>query len=596
MSEAAIVLDDVHVTYRIAGGTSVGRRFARREAVRRTKDVRAVRGVTLTAARGEVVGLIGRNGSGKSSLLRAVAGLLPVTSGQIHAVATPLLLGVGAALKPDSTGRQNILLGGAALGLDRAELLEQQVDEILEFAGLTDVADRPFRTYSSGMKARLQFSIATATRPRILLIDEALAVGDQEFKDRSRDRIQEMVAGDATVLLVSHSLGEIVDRCDRVLWLDDGEQRAWGPAEDVVDAYRDDVQRRRNAAGSADGLAAIEDDPTTGIDPDAHDTLRSVVEQRQDEVRRLTTRASRPTDGKDGEFEDLPGPIFVGGTGRSGTWIVGRMLARHPDIITIRTELRFHSTDGGYRDVLDRRETVETFAERLATRWATLQGPTGAPKGLRMLATNREISRAERHLLETAGNDLPWALCTHMRMLVDPYVLGRGAFNWVETTPDNAEAADCLHLVFPESRVVHMVRDGRDVAASVVSMPWGPETLLEALDWWAERVHAAEAAARAADPARLRVVRMERLVHLARDEEFDGLMSFLSIRDRRRCRSYFEGNVDPAKGHVGRWRSDTPADETARIDRRYRELYDAMAAEGVSCLPITPDEADAISH
>jgi teichoic acid transport system ATP-binding protein len=233
--DVAVAVHDVSVAYRIPG---------RRNRDGGARSFVAVRNVAFEAVEGETIGVIGRNGSGKSSLLRAIAGLMPVASGEILANATPVLLGVGAALKGDLTGRQNILLGGTALGLSRAEV-NDQMDQIIEFSGLGDSIDRLFRTYSSGMKARLQFAVSTAVQPHILLVDEALSVGDEDFKERSNDRIQELVRNAGTVFLVSHSLRTIQERCDRVLWLDTGTQRMWGAAGDVVTAYQFEIEQRR---------------------------------------------------------------------------------------------------------------------------------------------------------------------------------------------------------------------------------------------------------------------------------------------------------------------------------------------------------------
>lgn len=240
IGQIAVDVRDVAVDYRVPGrrkrgGLQLGGGHG---------SFRAVEGVTFSAHTGETVGVIGRNGSGKSSLLRAVAGLMPTAHGSIRASAIPVLLGVGAALKGDLTGRQNIVLGGTALGVRRRVMLDRMA-EVIEFSGLEKSIDRPFKTYSSGMKARLQFAVSTAVQPTILLVDEALAVGDEEFRERSNDRIQELVGGAATVFLVSHSLTTIVERCDRALWLDAGRQVMWAGADEVVAAYRADVKERR---------------------------------------------------------------------------------------------------------------------------------------------------------------------------------------------------------------------------------------------------------------------------------------------------------------------------------------------------------------
>lgn len=237
-----IVLDDVHVTYRVHGDTRPhlrdlvkGDTAATRE--RNIRRVQAVRGVSFTARRGESIGLIGRNGSGKSTLMQAMAGLLPVTSGAVYASSNPALLGVGAALQGGMSGRRNVILGGLALGLSREEI-DERFDEIVEFADLTDFIDLPLKTYSSGMKARLLFAISTSVKPEILLIDEALSVGDEEFKDRSKERIRELLDGAGTVFIVSHSNSTIRQNCSRAIWLDKGQLQMDGETNEVVDEYK----------------------------------------------------------------------------------------------------------------------------------------------------------------------------------------------------------------------------------------------------------------------------------------------------------------------------------------------------------------------
>jgi teichoic acid transport system ATP-binding protein len=193
--EPAVIVRDAHLTYEVYKDNqrpTMRRLVARKFKPRPAEKVRAVRGVSFVLEQGEALGLIGRNGSGKSTLLRVVAGLLPPTEGEVYARSNPVLLGVSAALHPELSGRRNIFLGGTALGLPRAEL-EERFDEIVDFSGVRDFIDMPMRTYSSGMQARLQFSIATAVVPDVLLVDEALNVGDQEFKRKSEKRMQELL-------------------------------------------------------------------------------------------------------------------------------------------------------------------------------------------------------------------------------------------------------------------------------------------------------------------------------------------------------------------------------------------------------------------
>ena len=229
----SLVVDDVHVHYKSYGGRRAHRLRGHVGAV---DVVRAVRGVSFVAHHGESIGVIGHNGSGKSTLLRAVAGALPTASGAIWTDGSAALLGVSAALMSNLSGERNIVLGGLALGLSRREV-EERFDEVVEFAGIGEFLQLPMQAYSSGMGSRLRFAISSASRPDILLIDEALSTGDAEFKARCRDRVDEIRAHAGTVLLVSHSMSTIREMCDRVLWVDHGRLRLDGPMDEVLDAY-----------------------------------------------------------------------------------------------------------------------------------------------------------------------------------------------------------------------------------------------------------------------------------------------------------------------------------------------------------------------
>ncbi|MFJ8820171.1 ABC transporter ATP-binding protein [Streptomyces sp. NPDC102467] len=245
-----VIVDGVDIVYRV-NGTGAGRGTAtaalnrmlggKKRAEKRSgvRTVHAVRNVSFTAYRGEAIGLIGTNGSGKSTLLKAVAGLLPVENGRIFTDGQPSLLGVNAALMNDLTGERNVRLGGLAMGMSR-EQVRDRYDEIVDFSGINEKGDfitLPMRTYSSGMAARLRFSIAAAKDHDVLLIDEALATGDRSFQKRSEQRIRELRKHAGTVFLVSHSNKSIRDTCDRVLWLERGELRMDGPTEDVLKEY-----------------------------------------------------------------------------------------------------------------------------------------------------------------------------------------------------------------------------------------------------------------------------------------------------------------------------------------------------------------------
>ncbi len=206
--------------------------------------VEAVRGVSLDVRAGDILGLIGGNGAGKSTLMRAMGGLLPPHRGRVLAVTQPVLLGVGAALKPQLSGRRNITLGLLALGMTRTQAHALGPD-VVEFAELDEALDRPLKTYSSGMKARLHFAIATTVAPEILLVDEALSVGDQSFKEKSAARLQELKERAGAVVVVSHSLDEIAETCNRVCWMKDGQIVMDDGPDEVVAAYRKTVPSKK---------------------------------------------------------------------------------------------------------------------------------------------------------------------------------------------------------------------------------------------------------------------------------------------------------------------------------------------------------------
>jgi len=181
-----IRVENIHVRYRLYEDVkqTLGGLIASAGRKRKYREVSAITDVSFTAYAGEAIGVIGPNGSGKTTLMRAIAGLLPVNEGAVYARATPMLLGVGAVLNKSLSGRRNIMLGGLALGLTKQQVLNREQD-IIDFAGIGEAIDWPMKTYSSGMSARLQFAVSAAVKPEILIVDEALAVGDRDFKKKS---------------------------------------------------------------------------------------------------------------------------------------------------------------------------------------------------------------------------------------------------------------------------------------------------------------------------------------------------------------------------------------------------------------------------
>jgi teichoic acid transport system ATP-binding protein len=244
--ELLVDVRDVHVTYHVYEDKSLGirARIATRQLMRKRRDVHAVRGVSFQLYRGDSLGIVGHNGSGKSTLLAALTGLLPLSAGEIRVRSRPTLLSVGAALRKQLSGRRNIVLGCLAAGMTPSEV-DARLEEIIEFSGLEEFIDMPMSAYSSGMRARLAFSIATARTPEILLVDEALAVGDEAFKLRSAARIEAIRASAGAVIHVSHSRGDLETACNRVMWMDHGVIVAEGAPSEVLDLYNASQQAAR---------------------------------------------------------------------------------------------------------------------------------------------------------------------------------------------------------------------------------------------------------------------------------------------------------------------------------------------------------------
>ena len=201
------------------------------------QDFIAVDDVSFSVSKGEIFGIVGTNGSGKSTMLKMIAGVLKPTTGTIitHGSIAPLIE-LGAGFDGNLTGKENVYLNGALLGYSK-EFLDAQYENIVEFAGIGEFMDMPLKNYSSGMVARIAFAIATSVKPDILLADEILSVGDFMFQQKCEERIQVLMEQGTTVLLVSHSFGQIEKLCDRALWIEKSKQVMVGPAKEVCEAY-----------------------------------------------------------------------------------------------------------------------------------------------------------------------------------------------------------------------------------------------------------------------------------------------------------------------------------------------------------------------
>lgn len=247
-SKPAIRVDGVAKQYRRSGAgfrlrtlKSALLQGSLTEGLTQGQLITALHDVSFEVGRGEAFGLIGGNGSGKSTMLKLVAGLMRPTAGAIDVRGRVApLIELGAGFHPEISGLENIYINGAVLGLKRADI-ERRLDDIVAFSGLEDFLHEPVKNYSSGMYVRLGFAVAIHTHPEVLLVDEVLAVGDEAFAHKCIHRIEEHLAGGGTLLFVSHSLGLVERLCDRVLWLENGKMRALGSPRKVIDAYRQSV-------------------------------------------------------------------------------------------------------------------------------------------------------------------------------------------------------------------------------------------------------------------------------------------------------------------------------------------------------------------
>ncbi len=238
--DVSIRVDDVSVTFRTSYEPSptlrnTMLRLGRRERV--VREIDALQGISFEIRHGTVLGVLGANGAGKSTLVRTVAGILPPTTGRVEVIGrVSTLLALGVGFNKDLSGRENVVLGGLAAGLSRDQM-EAKYDEIVEFAELEDFMDLPMRTYSSGMYGRLAFSVAVNMDPDILLIDEALSVGDAKFRRKSFEKMRELCSQARTIVLVSHAMGSISELCDQAIWMHKGELRMRDEPDAVIDAY-----------------------------------------------------------------------------------------------------------------------------------------------------------------------------------------------------------------------------------------------------------------------------------------------------------------------------------------------------------------------
>lgn len=238
-SKTAITLSKVSLDYPVTNkGIGLLRELlTRRIRWSKTSYFRALEDISLEIKKGEVIGIMGANGSGKSTLLRIIAGIYAPDEGSVNVQGRiTLLAGIGTGFQQDLTGRENIYLTGSIYGYSKREISDLE-NEIIKFSGIHDFIDRPIRTYSAGMRARLGFAIVSNLEPDILLLDEVMSVGDAEFRKKSREKIEELINGEATVMIVSHSKSILQGICDRIFAIDKGRIVTDGKLESAFEFY-----------------------------------------------------------------------------------------------------------------------------------------------------------------------------------------------------------------------------------------------------------------------------------------------------------------------------------------------------------------------
>lgn len=222
---------------------NVGLYYSRRQGFMKRSRFWALKDVSFDLRAGETLGVIGKNGVGKSTLLRVLAGIIAPDTGNVELYRPGLrisLISLGAGFVPFLSGRENAILNGMMLGATRKEIL-LRMDEILAFSELKDFFDQPVNTYSTGMRARLGFSVALHLEPDVILLDEVLGVGDESFRRKSTEAMKQRIKSDKTVVMVSHQVPILKELCDRIVWIEDGKTRAQGAAPEVLDAYLENI-------------------------------------------------------------------------------------------------------------------------------------------------------------------------------------------------------------------------------------------------------------------------------------------------------------------------------------------------------------------
>ena len=287
-------------------------------------------------------------------------------------------------------------------------------------------------------------------------------------------------------------------------------------------------------------------------------------------------------------------PVFIGGTGRSGTTATSKLLDKHSTMARIRFELRIHIVHGGLLDLVAGRGSLAEFTEKMQHQWFYQEGPALAT-GLHRIIDAKPLRKVLEQFTTRFEADPNAAAGWLIKRLLNPVAAEQGKRIWVEHSPENVINAGSLQALFPRMKLIHSVRDGRDVAASMMRptrkgekssqpVPWGPDSFLAALSWWDKRLREAHAECDRLGPARAFVLRFEDLVETDRDNTYESLLAFLGIDDEPKMRIFFDREITTDKANIGRWQDDVPVEQRDEFEALHADLVDGLRRDGLGLL------------
>lgn len=285
-------------------------------------------------------------------------------------------------------------------------------------------------------------------------------------------------------------------------------------------------------------------------------------------------------------------PVFIGGTGRSGTHAGAQLVGSHSCYRYINREVRFHTDRGGLGDLLAGRIGMKRFLGRMRGHWWRRQRPEGREGGLHKIFDPDDFERVLGEFERSFESDRVGASTRLTRALLDPLAAKGGKPSWVEQSTRTIAGAPHLAAMFPQARFIHMVRDGRDVACSLVSLPWGPDSLMAGIARWERQLRAADAGAREMGPDRLLQVPLEELVITKREPTYDRILEFLGVEDEPEIRSHFENRMVSSNANLARWELDLSESEQRELTRAYARSLESLSRDGVRSAEVLSERAE----